>query len=356
MGKRADSRPGRALMRTALAIMVAAMAGAAGTLAAVLTAVPGANAESAASGTGRVLDLATVAPPDHTMTGAALTMAETLEATTHGALRIRVHHSSRRGNETSMLAQLGSGDLDAAILTMGELARHDDKLNAFFTPYLAGSQAEASRIAASGAALSLVRRVEASLGVRVAGLAVLGPRHMVLTTKTAESGAAPFPPGARVRVPPSPAIADFYAALGAAPQPLPLPGVRGELAGDALDGADMDLEVMALAGYEGPAPYAILSGHMIFPVAALVSEHTWASLPEDLRHVLARTLRDELAAISRSYEDREVVWREELARRGMTFLPVPHVRLEQAAAQWRAAHPELIPLAEALREEARDAP
>lgn len=302
------------------------------------------------------LDLGVIAPPDHGMTMAAERISAAVEAKTDGALHVRVHHSSRRGNETAMLAQLGNGDLDAAILTVGELARHDSRLSVFFTPFLVPDAAGARRLVGGPAALALAGAVEERLGVQVLGLGVLGLRHMVLGQDVQIGDGPLFPPGTRMRVPPNTAISDFYRDLGADPQPLPLPVVREALAGNRLDGADMDLEIMALRDYEGPASHVILSGHMIFPVAAMVSAKTWATLSERERQTLTTVARDELATLSGSYEQRDRAWRETLAARGMTFLPPPRATLEAAAARWQAAHPEAMPLITTLRAEVADAP
>lgn len=329
-------------------------------LAASVLAPPTQGAEStagnAAGNPAEVLSLGVISPPDHAMTQAASAIGKAVEEATGGAMQLRVHHSSRRGNEASMLAQLSTGELDAALLTLGELARQDGTLDVFFMPYLAADLAEGTRIMTGSTALSLVKRVEAPLKVRLMGLGLLGLRHVVLTTNGASAGVPLFADGASIRVPPNAAIARFYDALGAKPQLLPLPVVRGGLVDGSLDGADMDLEIMAIQSYEGLAPYAILSGHMIYPVAALVSARTWNALDAQAQKTLQSVMAQGLAAMSTAYETREVQWRDELARRGMIFLPVPSDRLHEATKEWRAGRPELIPLADALRKEAGHAP
>lgn len=337
-------------LKATFTLLAGLAAGAAAGMAAALAE------ESPDAAAGGLLDIAVISPPDHGMTRAAAAMGEALSAATGGTLRLRLHHSSRRGNETAMLGQLGRGDLDAAILTVGELARHNDRLNVFFTPYLAKDGAEGGRIVATQAALALAGEGAEALGVRVLGLGTLGLRHIALTSAARPTGTAAFPKGSRIRVTPNPAIADFYAALGAVPQPLPLPAVRETLAGDGLDGTDMDLEIMALRGYEQATPNAILSGHMIFPVAAVVSAAAWSRLSEDHRTVLAAVMRRAMADLATYYARRDPEWQAELAVRGIAFLPVPRATLDAAAARWRDAHPDLAPLAESLRAEAGHAP
>jgi len=302
---------------------------------------------------GSTFHLAVIAPANHGMTLAANRIAAQVHEATAGKLRVRVHHSSRRGNETSMVAQLGSGDLDGAILTMGELARHNGRLNVFFAPFLVPDVTSGGHLMSTATARALAAEIEKPLGVQVMGLGVLGMRHMVFARPPTQ---APRLDGLRMRITPSPPIIRFYKTLGAEPHPLPLPMVRDALIRGVIDGADMDLEIMVLDDFSATAPHVLLSAHMIFPVAAVVSEHIWKSLSDDHRAVLRGAMAAEMASMARHYAATEAVWRSQLASRGVTIYPAAVHPMNEVADMWWSNHAHLRQSANALLQEINHAP
>ncbi len=303
----------------------------------------------------RTLHLGLIAPPAHGMALAADRIAAHVRIATNGAMAVRVHHSARRGNESSMVAQLGAGQLDSAILTLGELARHDDSLNVFFVPFLVPDVTAGGQLMATPGARSLAARVEQPLGLRVLGLGVLGMRHMVLA-RPPDATQAPRLDGLRIRTTPNPAIVTFYESLGAQPHPLPLPVVRDAMARDIIDGADMDLEILVTQDFVASAPHTVVTAHMMFPVAAVVSEATWSTLDETGRAVLTKAMNSEMAALAAYYAEREPIWRSRLADGGMTFHTPQAAPLTAAVDQWWTTHAALRPVANALLGEIGNAP
>jgi TRAP-type C4-dicarboxylate transport system substrate-binding protein len=159
-----------------------------------------------------------------------------------------------------------------------------------------------------------------------------------------------------MRTMPSPPIISFYESLGAEPQPLPLPGVRDALARGVIDGADMDLEIMASQGYSAAAPHMVLTAHMIFPVAAVVSARSWDALDDASRAVLTTAMGVEMAALAGHYVERESVWRSRLADRGVTFHPAAARKMIKAADVWWRHHDHLRTSADALQREITHGP
>ncbi|KJS36025.1 MAG: hypothetical protein VR70_14670 [Rhodospirillaceae bacterium BRH_c57] len=303
----------------------------------------------------RILHLGLIAPPDHGMALAADRIAAHVRIATNGAMAVRVHYSATRGNESSMLAQLGDRQLDSAILTLGELARHDDSLNAFFVPFLVPDVTVGGQLMATPAAHALAARVEQPLGLRVLGLGVLGMRHMVLA-RPPDAGPAPRLDGLRIRTTPNPAIVSFYESLGAQPHPLPLPVVRDALMRGIIEGADMDLEILLSRDFVGVAPHAVTSAHMMFPVAAVVSEATWSTLDEPARAVLTKAMSNEMAALAAYYAEREPIWRSQLTDLGMGFYRPQAAPLNAAVQQWWSKNAHLRPVANALLKEIGSVP
>lgn len=303
----------------------------------------------------RTLHLGLIAPPGHGMGLAADRIAAHVRIATNSAMVVRVHHSARRGNESSMVSQLGAGQLDGAILTLGELARHDDSLNVFFVPYLVPDVIAGGHLMSTPMAGTLAARIEQPLGLRVLGLGVLGMRHMALA-RPPDAGQSPRLDGRRIRTTPNPAIVSFYESLGAQAHPLPLPVVRDAMARGIIDGADMDLEILVAQDFITSAPHTVASAHMIFPVAAVVSEATWATLDDSGRAILTKAMSNEMAALADYYAEREPVWRNRLADLGMTFHTPQAAPLNDAVEQWWTHNTHLRAVANTLLGEIGNAP
>lgn len=297
----------------------------------------------------RELSLGLITPPGHVWSQAARAFADRLARETDGRLRVAVTDSGARGNEAALLRQLEDGELDLALITVGELSRQAPALAALLAPRLAPDIESAKRILEGPTAAGLLRDMARHTPLVGLCYGMGGMRQMVLSgdgtlSEVLDEG--------KVRVTPVPAIADFYRTLGAEPVAVPLPAVDRALEQGEIDAVDMDLEMILALRLANSHGRVLITRHMMFPMVAVVSRQTWATLSAADRDRVRRILCDELGKLRLAYLNRERQWLEILQGMGARVEVVAPADLAEAARAWRLAHPNLIPVIERLSRDA----
>lgn len=232
------------------------------------------------SAQGKELRIGLITPPPHVWTQVANRMAETLPDESIGALSLSVFPAGQLGTEQEMFQQLGTGLLDAALMTAAISSLRAPSLAGWFTPYLFRDVASAAAAADSPAAQAMLDELGRA-GVKGLGYTFAGMRHILMRDGLIEG------PGdlanQKIRIVPFPAMQTWWQAVGAVPTPVNLGDVYSGLHRGMLDGIDIDLDALVGLNLQEVAQGFALTSHMAFPAVLVVSQATWSGLSEEER-------------------------------------------------------------------------
>ena len=150
--------------------------------------------------------------------------------------------------------------------------------------------------------------------------------------------------GFKIRVPVSPLWTSMFKAFGASPVSLNFSEVYSALQTRVVEGQENPLSLIAFNRLYEVQKYVSMTGHMWDGFWTLANGAAWASLPNDLKEIVARNIN---AAALREREDVRRLndtLRAELAGKGMSFNETDaekfRVKLRQAGfyADWKARY------------------
>jgi len=305
-------------------------------------------ADGAASA--KELKLGLITPPPHSWTLQAQELGKDLSDASGGKYTIAVFPSGQLGNEAQMLQQLQTGALDMAFMTMAEISNRVPNMGAFYAPYLVKDIEGAAQLLKSDAATSLLDELPGKIGVIGLGYGMAGLRQ--LEGRSAIETADDLR-GKKVRITPFEPIKDFYNLVGVAPTPMPLPAVYDALANGQVDAIDMDVENIFKQKYYDVAPYVVLSNHMMFPMIAVVSPRTWATMPKEDQQMLAKLTRQNLDELLQTAVDKEKEWTKGLEDSSAKVTHVGPEFFGNAVTEWEKIWSAKAPALAKLREAAK---
>jgi TRAP-type C4-dicarboxylate transport system substrate-binding protein len=240
----------------------------------------------------RDLRIGLITPPPHVWTRVANRMAETLPADSANALSLSVFPAGQLGSEQEMFQQLGTGLLDAAIMTGAISSLRAPSLAGWFTPYLFDDVAAAAAAAETPAAQEMLDELQRA-GVVGLGYTFAGMRHILM-----RDGLIDGPDdlaNEKIRIVPFPAMQTWWQAVGAVPTPVNLGDVYSGLQSGLLDGIDIDLDALVGLNFQEVAGNLTLTSHMAFPAVLVVSQATWNGLRDDERAAFIASAEEALA-------------------------------------------------------------
>ncbi|WP_134700821.1 TRAP transporter substrate-binding protein [Ammoniphilus sp. YIM 78166] len=216
-----------------------------------------------------------ITQPSHVWHKTAEKFAEELNTRSDGRMTVEIYAAGQLGPEKDMVQQLETGALDFGIITNGYMSTRLESLNAWFMPFVFDNLEEATKARTTEPAKEMLKELDKQ-GLVGMDFMFAGNRHIlmkqsnVLTPEDAK--------GKKVRILGSPAIQDFWTALGAGPTPMPLPEVYTSLQTGVIDGIDIDLDALATEKYYENAKYLTLSNHMTFPAVVVMSKASQSKL------------------------------------------------------------------------------
>ncbi|WP_417711764.1 TRAP transporter substrate-binding protein [Roseibium aggregatum] len=226
----------------------------------------------------RELKFSTPTPEPHIMTKSAHHLADAFAQQETGDT-IKVFPVNKLGNVPTVLSLLQSGAIEFAIVPVGDLANRDPAFLAWFLPYQFETLEEAGKAANSEPAREMLARLDAQ-GIKGLGYVFPGQRHL-LSTQPVTSVAQIS--GLKVRAFPNDIFNSWWRELGAAPTALPLPEIMPSLVTGVIDAVDVDIDIVAGLQMHKQAQHLVLTNHMAFPAAILVSARWWNSLSAEER-------------------------------------------------------------------------
>ncbi|MCZ2498832.1 twin-arginine translocation signal domain-containing protein [Xylophilus sp. Kf1] len=225
------------------------------------------------------LRLGIITPAGHSWNRAALQFGEALTKATDGRLTVTVFHSGQLGNESVMMQQMQSGALDMGWIQAAELGSRVSSVAAINAPYLVRSTPAVARLVKTPAAIRLLDVLPRETGCVGLGWGITGMR-IVLSTKDIKT--PNDLKGLKLRINPTPVYRDFYQYFGAAPTPIPTPGVFDAMTNGQVDGLEADVELSWNQRFDKVSKVLMPMNALFMPFAPLFSGRVWATLdPKD---------------------------------------------------------------------------
>ncbi|WP_280554788.1 TRAP transporter substrate-binding protein [Halomonas sp. 25-S5] len=227
--------------------------------------------------------LATIAPPGHNWVKVSEKLSKLLEQHSGGEISLDIFPAAQLGDEEGTLQQMQSGLLDMAVVTVAGLTTREQAFNGWFTPYLFSDVADAAAGSHTAAAQEMLKRLEhydlVGLGYVQAGM------RNILTRDIAVDKIADLK-NKKVRITPFSAMKVWWDGVGAVPTPMPISNVYQGLQSGVIDAIDMDMDAITSLNLQAVSKYLILTKHMAFPGAILISKSSWNRLSERQREIV----------------------------------------------------------------------
>ena len=237
--------------------------------------------------------LGLITPAGHSWNRAALGFGEELKKATNGRLSVTVFHSGQLGNESAMMQQLQSGALDMGWIQAAELGSRVSSVAAINAPYLVRSTTNVASLVRTPAALKLLDVLPRETGTIGLGWGITGMR-VVFSTK--DISTPTDLKGMKLRINPTPVYRDFYQLFGAAPTPIPTPGVFDAMANGQVDGLEADIEFSWNARFDKVSKVLLPMNALFMPFAPLVSGRIWQTLDAKDKALITDLVKQSLDA------------------------------------------------------------
>ncbi|KQU85304.1 C4-dicarboxylate ABC transporter permease [Variovorax sp. Root318D1] len=260
--------------------------------------------------------LGLITPAGHSWNRAALGFGEALKKATDGRLSATVFHSGQLGNESAMMQQLQSGALDMGWIQAAELGSRVSSVAAINAPYLVRSTTNVASLVRTPAALKLLDVLPRETGTIGLGWGITGMR-VVFSTKPIS---APTDlKGMKLRINPTPVYRDFYQLLGAAPTPIPTPGVFDAMSNGQVDGLEADIEFSWNQRFDRVAKTMLPMNALFMPFAPLVSGRIWQTLDAKDKALITDLVKQSLDAQIRDIVTTELGLVDKFKASGITI-------------------------------------
>lgn len=224
-----------------------------------------------------------ITQPSHVWHATAEKFADELKTRSQGRMTVEIYPAGQLGPEKDMVQQIETGAIDFGFITNGYMSTRLESLNAWFMPFVFDNLEDATEARTSEPAKEMLKALD-NQGMVGMDFMFAGNRHILM--KQSSVSTPEDAKGKKVRILGSPAIQDFWTALGAGPTPMPLPEVYTSLQTGVIDGIDIDLDALVTEKYYETAKHLTLTNHMTFPSVVVMSKASQAMLSqEDLQIV-----------------------------------------------------------------------
>ena len=245
----------------------------------VLAGLCGAGAATAAE-TIRLAHTANVAHVHH---AAAEQFAKNVEARTKGAYKVAVYPAGELGDQPALAEQVTLGALDMAVVSVGNLAMYDRRLNALTAPFLFKNYDEAHKVVDA----FVVNWMNKGLAEHDAvGLAMFDYGFRQVTTKDIVVKSADDLKGVRIRVPPATGLLAAFDAIGANTQKIAYSELYTSLKQGVVAAEENPvMTILADSLFETQNELA-LTNHYYDSQVLVANKTFFESLPEDVRAII----------------------------------------------------------------------
>jgi tripartite ATP-independent transporter DctP family solute receptor len=258
-----------------------------------------------------------VETPDHPAVKSVAYMGELMRKRSGGRLWISDVGASDHNSEIFTVAQLRTGGLDMARLSVTALHGSVPITVVPTLPFLFASVAHRRRTLDGPVGAEMLAALEA---YDLVGLCFYdaGSRSIYMPSKAVRTPADMK--GLKIRVQTSPVMAEVMQALGAIPVPVPYAQVRARLAAGTVDAAENNIVSYLASRHHEVAKVYSLTEHAAPPAVVVFSKRVWDRLPNDDREIIREAARESVSYFRKLVDEKEAAARSSLAGEGVQFV------------------------------------
>ena len=295
---------------------------------------------SAAQAAKYQMKVAFTTPETDGITVGSRAFAKYVAEKTGGEVDVQVFPGGQMGSEREMVEGVQMGILESAVPSTGLFANLDPNMVIFDTPYMFANLPIAYEVLDGPLGAKLREGFLAKTGIRILGFTENGYRHY---TNSVRAVSTPEDlKGLKIRTMENPIHMDITRSTGAIPTPLPFLETYTALAQKVVDGQENPISLIVAMRFHEVQKFMTLDGHVYSPLALLINDKFYQSLPENYRKVIddgAILWRDTIRQV-RQKQDADGI--AEIRKVGVTITELTPEQL----AQFRAA---TKPVAEKVR-------
>lgn len=244
-----------------------------------------------------------------------------LATRTGGRWVVDISPNGTLGNQVEMVRSIGAATIDLGIIAPLSLGGQIPPLEIFGVPFLFRDVAHA-RAVFDGPIAESYREVWDSRDLHLLGWGEFGVRHMTANRPVQDAAALR---GLRLRVPPSPVIAEVFRAMGAQPQALPWSQTVDALRTGAMDAQENPIGAIVVTRVDQVQSHLMLTGHTYTCFALVASPEVKEDLTEEDRAHFAAAAAAAKAVSRAAAEGFDRDGLATLRQRGMTVIERPDV-------------------------------
>ena len=184
-----------------------------------------------------------------------------LPARTGGAVTVQLYPNAQLGSERDLIRSVGTGTIDATVVSPGNAAALVPEVQLFSASYLFTSYEHARRAIEDDAFFSRMQEIVAAreTGFQLAGIGLTGTRNLYNRARPVSDEAGIS--GLKMRVMASPTEFEVWSTLGTLPSNIPAPEIYTALQTGVVDAAESSLPAIVGNKYYEVAPHITLTHH-----------------------------------------------------------------------------------------------
>ena len=231
----------------------------------------------------QTIRLAHTAAVSHAHHEAAQLFAKNVSDRTKGRVKVEVYPAGELGDQPALAEQVTLGAMDMAVVSLGNMAMYDKKLNAMTAPFLFTDYDHAHRTIDA----FVMEWMNAGLSQHDAvGLSMFDYGFRQTTTKGVPINSADDLKGLKIRVPPSTGLLAAFDALGANTQRIAYSELYTSLKQGVVTGEENPVfTILADSLYETQDELA-LTNHYFDCQVLLINKMLFDGMPEELQTIL----------------------------------------------------------------------
>ena len=242
-----------------------------------------------------IMKVAFTTPETDGITVGSRAFAAYVAEKTNGEVEVQVFPGGQMGSEREMVEGVQMGILESAVPSTGLFANYDPNMIIFDTPYMFANLPIAYEVLDGPVGKKLADGFLAKTGIRILGFTENGYRHY---TNAVRAVAKPDDlKGLKIRTMENPIHMAITRATGAIPTPLPFLETYTALAQNVVDGQENPISLIVAMRFHEVQKHMTLDGHVYSPLALLINDKFYTSLPDNFRKVI---------------DDGAIMWRDKI--------------------------------------------
>jgi TRAP-type transport system periplasmic protein len=259
-----------------------------------------------------------VANTDHTWHKGLQYFGKIVEERSGGRIVVDIFPSEQLGKEIELIRSIKTGIADMTI-TAGTLQNWTDIVAFSDMPFIFRDTVHMKKLAEGPIGKYMEERILKETGLRIVAYFQRGPRHLTSNRPITSPDELN---GFILRVPNVPSYTVAWSALGANPTPMALSEVFTSLQQGTIEGQENPLAMISSTNLYEVQDYVNLTGHLLAWGYVVVGDKKFREMPVNLQKIFLDAAAEMQVYEHKLFLENEKLLREELERRGMTFIEV----------------------------------